>query len=276
MKSVALPSLALLLVLALAGIIWYLAQHWATTPGSLATPTASSTPAAAQPMASSAPTVASSPVPSAPFVCGQSTVKDADGNVYHTVEIGTQCWMNENMRVGTRVNLATNQTNNGTIEYWCFNDDPANCTSNDPNYPDGGLYQWNEAMQYSTTPGAQGICPGGWHIPTHDEFTTLERAVCTSGTCATDFPYDTITLAERGTNEGTQLQPNGTSGFEGNLAGVGGYGSFINRGVVGYFWSSSGSGDLAWGRQLESGGAQVARYTSGNMDGFSVRCLKNA
>ena len=66
----------------------------------------------------------------------------------------------------------------------------------EPVYPT--LYQWNEAMQYSSTPGAQGICPAGWHIPTHDQFTTLERSVCTSGSCATDFPYDITTMAKSG------------------------------------------------------------------------------
>jgi uncharacterized protein (TIGR02145 family) len=33
-----------------------------------------------------------------PFKCGTSTVTDADGNIYHTVQIGGQCWMKENMR----------------------------------------------------------------------------------------------------------------------------------------------------------------------------------
>ncbi len=211
-----------------------------------------------------------------PFSACPKTVADADGNVYNTVKIGTQCWMKQNLRVGTMVTAATTQTNNSTIEKWCYNDTLANCmTTNNPNHPDGGLYQWNEAMQYSTTAGAQGICPAGWHIPTHDELTTLERAVCTSGTCATDFPYDTTTTGYRGTNEGTKLKPNGTSGFEFNLAGIGVAGSFFNRSASGGLWSSSESGVNAWGRGVLSGSAQVLRGAYSESSGLSVRCVQD-
>ncbi|USN88456.1 MAG: hypothetical protein H6780_03095 [Candidatus Nomurabacteria bacterium] len=205
--------------------------------------------------------------------CG--SVTDADGNLYSTLVIGTQCWLAQNMRVGTRISASTAQTNNATIEKWCYSNSDANCTSNNPNEPDGGLYQWNEAMQYSSTQGAQGICPAGWHIPTHDEFTTLERALCTSSTCATDFPYDTTTAGYRGTTEGTKLKPNGTAGLNFNLAGLGFSGSFSNRGTYGYVWSSSESGAFAWSRYVLSGTAQVVRYAYGKSNGLSVRCVKD-
>ena len=214
--------------------------------------------------------------PLRPFTCGVSTVKDADANTYNTVLIGTQCWMAQNLRVGTRISGATNQTNNATIEKWCYSNLDASCTSNNPNVPDGGLYQWDEAMQYSTTPGAKGICPAGWHIPTHNEFTTLERAICTSGTCATDFPYDTTTTGYRGTTEGTKLKSGGSSGFEGNLAGYGYSGSFSFRGSFGAWWSSSQSGGSAWYRNLFSGNTQVGRDAAVKAIGFSVRCLKDS
>jgi len=238
------------------------------------------------------------------FVCGKSTVKDVDANVYNTVKIGNQCWMKQNMRVGTRVNLSfgmdnsspsvisadqvgsrrdppSNQKNNSVIEKYCYYDvesgeDPdANCTTNHPNQPDGGLYQWDEAMQYSTTEGARGICPAGWHIPTHDEFTMLERAVCTSSTCDRDFPYDTTSIGYSGTDENTKLTPNGISGFEGNASGKISLVP-LSRGEEGFFWSSSQSGDEAWYRFLEVlPKSYIKRSTENKFYAFSVRCLKD-
>ncbi len=99
---------------------------------------------------------------------GTPTVTDADGNVYPTVQIGDQCWMAENIRVGTMINAPTDQSNNGITEKYCYENDPTNCDTY------GGLYQWNEMMAYNDTiPNLQGICPDGWHIPNTDEVIEL-------------------------------------------------------------------------------------------------------
>ncbi len=39
----------------------------------------------------------------------------------------------------------------------------------------GGLYQWNEMMNYNSTAGGQGICPDNWHVPTDAEWYTMEN-----------------------------------------------------------------------------------------------------
>jgi len=64
-----------------------------------------------------------------------------------------------------------NQSNNGIIEKYCYN--------NDSNYCDiyGGLYQWHEAMAYETASSTKGICPEGWHIPSQEEFEILATTV---------------------------------------------------------------------------------------------------
>lgn len=206
--------------------------------------------------------------------CGDTLVDSRDGKTYATVLIGSQCWMAESINYGTMTAGANEQGSDcpsvAETEKYCYNDDSGSCNTN------GGLYQWNQAMCGSTTAGAQGICPSGWHIPTHDEYTTLERAVCDSGTCETDFPYDSTTTGWRGTDEGTKLKSGGSSGFNGLLGGRRGTdGSFGYGGSYGFFWSSLESGSNAWRRKLRSGYATVYRSAGDKAGGFSVRCLKD-
>ncbi len=201
--------------------------------------------------------------------CGDSLIDIRDDKTYATVLIDTQCWMQENLNIGTMILGANNQTDNGILEKYCYDDSEANCITY------GGLYQWDEAMQYVTTLGAQGLCPTGWHIPTHDEFTTLERAVCTSDTCETDFPYDISTIDGRGTNEGTTMK--NTSGvWKGFL---GGYrlntALFSGVGINGGFWSSLQSGSDSWRRRLRSGYTTVYRNPILKIYGLSLRCVRN-
>ena len=65
------------------------------------------------------------------------------------------------------IQIYQEMTNNGIIEKYCYDNDPVNCATY------GGLYQWDEMMQYTTQQGTQGICPAGWHLPTDAEWTIL-------------------------------------------------------------------------------------------------------
>ena len=195
---------------------------------------------------------------------GTPTVTDADGNVYNTVQIGGQCWMKENLRVGTRIDGSQEMTNNSTIEKYCYDNDPANCDIY------GGLYQWNEMMQYTTQEGVQGICPSGWHLPTDGEWTIV-----------TDYLGGENVAGEKmKSTSGWYNNGNGTnsSGFN---ALPGGYryssGSFYYLGRSGKWWSSSeSSGTNAWTRYLGYDNDQVRRNNHYiKTYGFSVRCLKN-
>ena len=89
------------------------------------------------------------------------TVTDYDGNVYNTIEIGEQTWLQENLKSlhysdGTEI-----------TEVWTYDDNEANAEIY------GRLYTWNGAMNYSTIEGAQGVCPDDWHVPTDAEWTEL-------------------------------------------------------------------------------------------------------
>lgn len=57
------------------------------------------------------------------------------GKTYNTVQIDSQCWLKENLDVGTRIDGDHNATNNSVIEKYCYDNDTANCTTY------GGLYQ---------------------------------------------------------------------------------------------------------------------------------------
>ncbi len=182
------------------------------------------------------------------------------GKTYHTVKIGSQYWLKENLDIGTMILGDSTQKNNGLIEKYCYNNDTNNCNTY------GGLYQWNEAMQYSTTLGVQGICPPGWHIPTNAEFETLIAAVDSNGNA----------LKAVGQGAGAGVGTN-TSGFSALLSGYrSGTGGFGNLGYTS-FWSSTESGTYrAYIMGLGYNDSSIyVLYSSYKDYGFSVRCVKD-
>ncbi len=207
---------------------------------------------------------------------------DADNNNYTTVTIGTQTWMAENLKVGARIDGFQGQTNNSIIEKYCYNNDVNNCNIY------GGLYQWNEMMQYVNTPGVQGICPTGWHIPTDGEWCTVNQFLdptvgCNdlgySGTYAGGKMKSTGTI-EAGT--GLWYSPNtgatNESGFTAVPAGSRDTnGQFGLVGPYGQWWSSTEYLiGYAWHRGLNYDDSNVYRDFYDELYGFSVRCLRDS
>ncbi len=195
------------------------------------------------------------------FVCGTSTVTYS-GKTYNTVQIGSQCWLKENLDVGTMIQGSQNQTNNGTIEKYCYNNDPNNCTTY------GGLYQWDEAMQYVTTLGTKGICPDGWHIPTQTEFELLKTTVNSDGNA----------LKAVGQGSGGSAGTN-TSGFSALLGGNfhSDYG-FTSINNITYFWHSKESQNdntRAVITSLDTMWSGISQYTDTKYNAFSLRCIKD-
>jgi uncharacterized protein (TIGR02145 family) len=186
-----------------------------------------------------------------------------EGKTYHTVQIGNQCWLKENLDLGIMINSSTSadsMQNNGILEKYCYENNQSNCTTY------GGLYQWNEAMQYVTNEGVQGICPVGWHIPTSAEFYTLVAAVNNNGNALKEIGQGT------GGGAGTN-----TSGYSALLTGSRYYGGgFIDLGYNAYFWSSTEySMPFASALILFYGGSGIGLGSNGKVGGFSVRCVKD-
>jgi uncharacterized protein (TIGR02145 family) len=207
--------------------------------------------------------------------CGQ-TVSYA-GESYPTVQIGTQCWLAKNLNVGTMIQGANNQTNNSTLEKYCHNNDPANCTMY------GGLYQWGEAVQYqngasnSTSPNpaftgnVRGICPIGWHLPSESEWGTLETFL--GGYSVAGGALKSTSVLWISPNSGA-TNSSGFSALPGGIRFTNG--TFNNIGFGAIFWSSSEtSNTYSVIRNLSFGQSNLFRNVDDKPCGTSIRCTQD-
>jgi uncharacterized protein (TIGR02145 family) len=186
------------------------------------------------------------------FTCGTSTVKYKD-KTYHTVLIGEQCWLKENLNIGLMINTDVAQSDNGIIEKYCFNNSELQCDTL------GGFYQWNELMQYTTTEKEKGICPSGWHVPTLGEFAVLNSSVESEGKA----------LMEIGEDFEENLATN-SSGFSALLSGYINSNGVSTSSVFVNFYSSSSASSVYF-----RSNCSVANWTENSSEGYSVRCLKD-
>ncbi len=212
-----------------------------------------------------------------PWSCGHPMIDIRDGQAYNTVQIDSQCWMAKNLNIGTMINGSYNQANNGIIEKYCYDNNIANCKMY------GGLYQWDEMMQYVVNEGTEGICPTGWHLPTDTEWKVLEMNLGMTSAQADSSGW-------RGTNEGGKLKKVGTihwtspnmgatnsSGFSA-LPGGNRYtqNDFFYKNLYSYFWLSSKEGSKSQFRHLSNTYAKIRRAKTDYVHfGFSVRCIKD-
>jgi len=203
-----------------------------------------------------------------------------DSGYYRTVQIGTQCWLRDNLNAGAMVAGTADQANNSILEKYCYDNQTWKCNVY------GALYQWDEAMQYSSSPGTQGVCPSGWHIPTDPEFYTLENYLQESGLCnaGRDNLWDCDPAGSKLKEGGTDHWNNpssgdNSSGFTALPAGSRYYngGSFEGQNTLEtYLWSSSAYNvSSAWHRFLGNSNSSVLRGNYYKTNGYSVRCLKN-
>ena len=211
--------------------------------------------------------------------CPGTPTVEYEGQVYKTIQIFSQCWLKESLNVGTMIPVTQEMSNNSVIEKYCYNNEVDSCTKY------GGLYQWDEMMQYTTTQGVQGICPSGWHLPTDEECKVLEGAVDSQYGIG-DPEWDD--LYTRGFDAGTNLKTTSGWNYGGNGTDLFGFsglpdgnrfsnGYFSNVGFLGYWWSSTEYDNIyAWSRYLSCYNWGVSRrnlFSKGN--GFSVRCLRD-
>ena len=197
-----------------------------------------------------------------PESCG--TISDIDGNSYATIRIGTQCWMQSNLKVskyrdGYNIPNITdnNQWNLTNTGAWCnYNNAPGNGTTY------GKLYNWYAVND------SRGLCPTGWHVPSDEEWSTLEIYLGPSagGKLKSTTGWYSSNIGATNSS-GFTAMPGGARDASGGFSIVGEYG---------FWWSSSDAGSgSAWSRTLYFYGAGVDSYNFGSRYGFSVRCVRD-
>ena len=210
--------------------------------------------------------------------CPETPTVTYEGQLYNTIQIFSQCWLKESLNVGIMIQGGQGMTDDGIIEKYCYNNEPDSCTKY------GGLYQWDEMMQYTAQQGVQGICPSGWHLPTDEEWKVLEGAVDSQyGIGDPEWESDLFRGFDVGTNLKTQSgwssNGNGTDLFSFSCLPAGLRfvdGSFSDVSYSGFLWASSEINYLdAWYRLIMYYYPGVAQESYNKEVGYSVRCLRD-
>lgn len=215
-------------------------------------------------------------------VCGGGalgSVTDIDGNTYNTIEIGSQIWMQENLKTtryknGTVIptglsNVDWQNTTNGACSD--YNNDTANTSVY------GKLYNW-----YAVADPA-GLCPAGWHEPEDWEWNVLVKyiypAADTNCISCSQSAFAGGTMKEIGLAHWTFPNTGATnnSGFTslpGGLRNVNG--AYNSIGNYGNWWSASSySATDAYQRFQLYNNSNIYRYRDFKSNGYSVRCVKD-
>ena len=197
-----------------------------------------------------------------------NTVTDIDGNVYHTVTIGTQVWMAENLKV-TRYR-------NGDLIKNPLDEDEGHVAKY------GRLYLWYEVTD------SRNICPEGWHIPTFAEWTTLENYLIVNGynfdgsttgnkiakslASSSGWTSDKTKGSVGNTDYPEKQNKTGFSALPGGLLDDG-----ISRvGEWGCWWTSSDlSEPNGWALLIGNNFVNANLNGLGKSYGLSVRCLRD-
>lgn len=199
---------------------------------------------------------------------GMPTVTDVDGNVYHTVKIGTQTWMVENLKT-TKLNDKSLITNiSGDVEwtsaqeaaYCWYNNDIANKT------PYGALYNWAAVNTGK-------LAPKGWHVATKADWETLLDFIGGATGAAPKLREKGLAHWQTPNVVATdeykfRLLPNGSRNAAGEFNGL--FGSSA------YIWSSTPLNNFqasALQNALDDLDLNVPAYDVNS--GFGVRCIKD-
>ena len=204
---------------------------------------------------------------------GTPTVSDKNGNSYPTVQIGTQCWMAQNLR-------STTYPGGGSITNYL-----PNGASLNSNY--GRLYTYTDAMNGSVKVGTQdvqGVCPSGWHLPSFNEYGTLfnylrgESAYQCGGSSTKISKALSSKAGWQSSTDvcspGQEMSSNNASGFNAYPAGRSFSSTYYDYGTAAVFLTSDKGNPNALEISYDDPMTDALNISLSNA--LSVRCVKGA
>ncbi len=195
------------------------------------------------------------------------TVIDTDGNVYHTVTIGKQVWMVENLKTAhfrngdTILNVSDELkwSQLKTAAFCNYNNDKKNITDY------GRLYNWFAVND------KRSICPTGWHVPTNSEWSDLfkfldGKDIAAGKLKSTDKWHKPNAGATN--SKGFTALPGGSRDYP--------EAKFDNLGSSGHWWSATENEEgFSWMIYMSCMGEDAMKLSEAQQSGFSVRCIKD-
>lgn len=227
------------------------------------------------------------------------TVKDVEGHIYHTVEVGDQVWMAENLccttydteseRAGEVIPVSSGETRSLKPFYvdskikskWTDGGYFSENMTDELISKIGLLYSWSAAMGYNASEAGnatgayqgvrQGICPNGWHLPSGEELTVLKQYL--------NKQFGGFEARYLKSRSGWHSDGSGTDDFNFCLLPAGGSdgNQVVQVGGYAHIWSTTAVGkDKAFDILVEASNDGLAFFNSLRTNARSVRCIKNA
>jgi len=207
-----------------------------------------------------------------PYGSITGTFKDIrDAQEYNWVAIGDQIWMAENLNIGEMISSRENQINNQIIEKYCLKNRESGCDEY------GGLYQWNEMMNYAKQENNQGICPAGWSLPTLDDWHQIADHLDGKRTAGGKLKSRRVVPNVHPRWSEPNLVDEENTGFEAHAAGLRTLTGNLNETYsVAYWWTSNqDSDDNAISIFLINANTVLDQSVFKKEFGLGVRCIKD-
>lgn len=191
---------------------------------------------------------------------------------YETIGIGDQCWFAENLRTDEYTN-GDALPSNLTDAQWASTTSGASAVNT--GYIGDYWSDFGRVYNWAAVNDARGLCPTGWHVPTHDEFDDLISFLGGGSVAGGKM--------KSSAEDTPSWDGSNSSGFSGLPAGrrEGMFGEFVNDGHA-YYWTATphiaSDGNFynyAYYIYLLNGGENMNLSESKDDSGFSIRCLQD-